>query len=179
MNYIWHFDRDPSRPTQISIALFLLYAFLETSLLIYKGRAFAGFFVYPVQVIQGYFILELAITAVAYLLMFFVAAKIAAGKNWARWMLLFGLFVIFIVTTCNMNVLVFGDAVAGLLVVGQVMVTALAAALLFQRPSNVWFTTGEYIQELEGGEQEPTPRLEPTKDRKNTKIWSDPKKVET
>ena len=145
MNIAGYLNQESDRPIQVTYAVFLLTVFLVISSLILIGQTAVSILLRPARILNSVFVISLLITGAAYLTMYFVVTRIAAGKNWARWLLLIGLAVLVIVTTSSMPLLVFGDAVLGLLVFGQVLVTAVAAALLCQRPCSMWFKrVGDY-----------------------------------
>lgn len=133
---------DTDRPVQVTYAVFLLYAFLAISLLVYLGHSIVFFFLNTEEYSQPQFLFDLFVTAIAYMLMLFVTVKIANGKNWARWFLLIGFVLSLVITTIGLRELISRDAISGVISLSQVLVTAVAVALLFQRPSSAWFKSG-------------------------------------
>ena len=97
----------------------------------------------PEEFSLGNYVFDLSLTVFGYFIMYFVTIKIAAERNWARWLLLVGFLLYLLGIICNMRVILSGDAISGIEILSQVLVTGLAAALLFQRPSSVWFTGDE------------------------------------
>jgi hypothetical protein len=147
MNFVRFLNQDSDRPTQVTYAVFLLYVFLAVSFVILLLQTAVSLFIRPAGITIADYLINFSLAALAYMVMYFVAAKIAARKNWARWLLLVGFAVLMILTTHNMPLLVFGDATLGILLMVQVLGTAVAVALLFQRPCSEWFGSGKHYEQ--------------------------------
>lgn len=150
MNSIRFLKSDPDRPAQVTYAVYLLYAILAIVFFLHLLRTIVFLIVNPVEFSPGSFLFQFLLVTISYVLMFIVARKIADVRNWARWLLLIGFVLTMLNTVLNMPSLIFGNAIAGMMGLGEIIVTALAVALLFQRPSSIWFKTGEFAKENDG-----------------------------
>jgi hypothetical protein len=92
----------------------------------------------PSYVEQDYFLIQVLFAAFGYLVLFIVTSQLAAGKNWARWLLVIALAL------SLLNKL---NSMPGLLVMIELIVLGLSVALLFQRPSSEWFTREKSFEE--------------------------------
>lgn len=150
MNFIYRLNNNPGQPTQVTSAVVLLYALFTLSLLVYAVRVIVAVVSHSEQ--YGYFVVDVIFNLLAYFLSFFVVRKISEGKNWARWLLLVMFCFVLLVSLIGSQMILAGDPIDAISIMGFLTVNIMAIALLFQRPSSIWFTTGEY---LEGDEFEP------------------------
>lgn len=142
MNIVRYLNQDPERPAQVTYAVFMLHLFLVISFVVYLVHMAVSLLVQPFTIPISTFVISVIIMTAIYGVMFFVAGKIADRKNWARWLLLLGFILLMAATIHNMPLLVFGDVVFGLTIMVQLLVTALAVALLFQESCTAWFKEG-------------------------------------
>ena len=140
MNIIYRLDQDPDRPTQVTYAVLLLYALLTLEIALFLIQNIVFYITYSEQIRLGSILFQLFFFALGTLLMFLVARKIADGKNWARWLLLIGFIFIVIASLCNIQMILNGDAIAGISILSQVFITGMAVTLLFQPSSSRWFS---------------------------------------
>ena len=144
MNLINRLDHASGRPLPVTYAVYLLYAFLAIAVADFVVSQIVFFVSSPRPDALGDLSFNLAMNAVCYLLCFFVATRIAAGENWARWALVGGLVVITLICTLSLPTLLAGDVSRGIGALAQVLVTGVAVALLFQGPANAWFAGGSH-----------------------------------
>lgn len=142
MNFIYRLDQDPDRPAQVTYAILLLYAFLALQISLHLIQIIDFYIAYPERFALGSVLFQTIVYAIGYVLMFLVARKIADGRNWARWLLLIGFGLSVVTIVCNVQIILGGDALNGISSLSQIIVTALAATLLFQKSSSTWFKTG-------------------------------------
>lgn len=144
MNIAGYLIRDPDRPEQVTYAVFMLHVFLVVSFVIYLVQTAVSLVAQSYRIPISAFALSFILTTAIYLVMYFVATKVAAGRNWARWLLLGGFIILVVISNWNMQLLIFGNAALGLLILIQMLVTAVAVALLFQQPCNTWFAHNKF-----------------------------------
>jgi len=145
VNIIYRLNQDHDRPPQVTYAVLFLYALIAFQIALYLIQNIVFYITFPEQFEPGTVIFDILVFALATWLMFVVARKIEDGKNWARWLLLIGF--IFIVTTslCGIQILLEGDALRGISVLSQVIVTGMAVTLLFQPSSSRWFSSKKRV----------------------------------
>ena len=136
MNFINRLKHDPHRPILVTYAVFLVSGFLTLSLLLTLIRTII-YFVY----LQGEssVAFDAIFIVLGYLLLFIITSQIAAGKNWARWLLLIGFAFSLLNSPSGIQALSSGDTLSGLMSVTETVILAVAVAFLFQRTSSAWF----------------------------------------
>lgn len=146
MNFIYRLYQDPDRPVKVTHAVLLLYALLVLEIALFLIQSIVFYITHPEQ----FRLSSILFQSFVYALMFLVARKIAGGKNWARWLLLIGFIFIVITSLCTIQMILDGDAITGISVLSQVIITGMAVNLLFQSSSSRWFSsrTG-YLTNLE------------------------------
>lgn len=127
MSFISRLNRDPHRPVQVTYAVILLYGFLIFSLVLWFISTAVNF---SWSVEQDLSLLQLVLTAFYYFVLFILTSQIAAGKNWARWLLIVGSIF---------SLLNSIGVMPGLLVMIELIVLVLSVSLLFQPASSEWF----------------------------------------
>ncbi len=137
MNFINRLKQDPFRPILVTYAVLLLYCFLTVSILLSLIRLLISVVNYPGQDSP---LSSAILTILGYLLLFFIISQIAAGKNWARWLLVVGFAMSLFNSPRAMQALVSGETLSALMSLAEAAVLAASVAFLFQRRSSAWFT---------------------------------------
>lgn len=161
MNFIYRLNNNPAQPMQVTYAVLLLYALYTLSLLVYAVGVIVAMVSYSEQ--YDYIVVDVIFNLFAYFLSFFVVRKISEGKNWARWFLLITFCLVLLASLIGSQMILAGNPIDAISTIGFLIVNIMAIALLFQRPSSIWFTTGEYYEgdELEPEESEGLPVSQP------------------
>lgn len=134
-------SRNPNRPIQVTYAAYLLYAFMLiviTNFLI-RSIILVDYFSETSLTLWGTVFMTL-FQAGLMVLSLYVISRIAAGENWARWILVVVLIFNCVMLLTGLRDFLHGSTIATLINVGYVLVPAIAIALLFQGPSNRYFT---------------------------------------
>ena len=145
MNIIYRLNQDPDRPPQVTYAVLFLYALLVFQIALYLIQNIVFYITFSEQFELGTVGFDILVFALATWLMFVVARKIEDGKNWARWLLMIGFIFIVITSLCGIQILLEGDALRGISVLSQVIVTGMAVTLLFQPSSSRWFSSKKRV----------------------------------
>ena len=163
MNFIYRLNKNPAQPIQVTYAVLLLYAYFILSVLIYVVGTVVAIIGYSEQAPESYFVVDVVFNSLAYFLSFLIVRKISEGKNWARWFLLIAFCLVLLVSLIGSQTILTGNPIDAISAIGFLVVNIMAIALLFQRPSSIWFTTGEYYEgsELEPEESEGLPVSQP------------------
>jgi hypothetical protein len=138
MRFINRLYQEPDRPLAVTHAVLLLYALLAVSLLVYILQVLLILVLYTEERSLATLPINVLWNVVFYALNYYVVRKIAEGRNWARWLLLIGFGLILMSSLPSFTRLA-NDFVGGVMVLVQLVGTAIALALLFQGRSSQWF----------------------------------------
>jgi len=139
MSLISRLSRDPHRPLQVTYAVIILYGYLIFSSVFWLIQTINY---YQSNAAQDSLSVQILTFVFGFLLLFIVTLQIAAGKNWARWLL------VVLLTLSMLNRL---NSMPGLLVMVELIVLGLSVSLLFQRPSSEWFKGLKSVEEEDLG----------------------------
>ena len=134
-----------SRPRQVTVAVYLIYASLAVTILYSvinpaaNGQAETGISANPFLFIAG---------ALATLIPILFTMYIAAGRNWARQLFSVGIFLNFFYVS---GLLQNFDAYPLITILGTIplLFQMIAIVLLFQRPSNAWFNSNRTAAKIQ------------------------------